>query len=357
MKKIIFCLIIWAFNQPAAAIDYNDFPPNLQQILNEKIAELKEKGGICIAGSVITNDEVFFSSGKEVKVNLYFQGIDSPTDIYDGGWFIMDHTLKASSRRGPAKLILRAFGYDPIDASISVLQGQITYLDYVMQKTPDENLATITGTVVNDQNEPLGGIGVNLTFTGASKEQPRLSKITEPNGRYLFEKLIAAEYDLYTFATSKYAGFSTYFTPEKGKTALKDIKLYPNISIVIDYVYQSDGSCRFTNGELQTGTIEWVSSSDGVDFSDGKEEGFDPSSPRDIDKRQNQNVPYFMIFLVKEKNGFYDAGDVDFESVKEAAESGYSTGGKPCVVGHTYVVRTTEGNYAKFVVRSISGSE
>jgi hypothetical protein len=48
---------------------------------------------------------------------------------------------------------------------------------------------------------------------------------------------------------------------------------------------------------------------------------------------------------------------VDFESVTEAAENGYYTGTRPCVVGHVYVVRTYENNYAKFVVRSISVSK
>jgi hypothetical protein len=45
---------------------------------------------------------------------------------------------------------------------------------------------------------------------------------------------------------------------------------------------------------------------------------------------------------------------VDFDSVTEAAQTGYSTTARPCVVGHTYVVRTYENKYAKFVVRSIS---
>jgi hypothetical protein len=95
----------------------------------------------------------------------------------------------------------------------------------------------------------------------------------------------------------------------------------------------------------------------GIDFSDGKVEGYEPNSLRDIEMRQDQGKLKFQNFYVNGKNGFYDAGDVDFESITEAAETGYSTTAKPCIIGHTYIVRTYESNYAKFVVRSISGSE
>jgi hypothetical protein len=360
MKKIIFAIFICSFNLPASAIDYNDFPPNLQQILNERIAELKSNGGICIAGSVIMSDETNIGSGKDVKVN-FLKNVDKPIDIYDGGWFIMDRTLKSDSYAGLGKLVLRAFGYDPIDASIAVLKGQITYVEYVMQKTPAEKLTAITGKVVNDQNEPMVGIRVNLDFPYAysvANEHPMISKITESNGRYLFENLSETEYNLYIAATSGYAGVSANTAPAKGKTAIKDIKLYKNLSIIIDYVYQAEpNNSSFTEGDLQTGTLEWVNGHEGVDFSDGRVEGYDSQSLRDIEMRQDQGWLNFQIFYVNGQNGFYDAGAVDFESVTEAAQTGYSTDGKPCVIGHTYVVRTYESNYAKFVVISISGSK
>lgn len=359
MKKIIFCIIV-LFNLPAWAIDYNDFPPALQQILDQRTTELASKGGIFVAGNVAASDGAYFGSGKELKVN-FSQWVDTPLDIYDSGWFIMKCTLPANSNYGPAKIILRAFGYDPIDATIVASEGKITYVEYVMQKTPAENLATITGIVTNDQNEPVGGVSVNLTFPYAyvPPENPMMSAITEPNGRYSFENLSATEYDLYIAGASKYAGVAAYFTPAKGKTTVKDMKLYPNLSIVIDYVYQADGSRNFTGGNLKTGTIKWANGSDGVDFSDGKVEGYEQESLRDIDMSQNQDVLRFSICYGngqenEQHNGFYDAGDVDFESVKEASETGYFGGMKSCKVGHTYVVRTFEGNYAKFVVKSIS---
>jgi len=133
----------------------------------------------------------------------------------------------------------------------------------------------------------------------------------------------------------------------------KELKLYPNSCIVIDYVYQADGSSTFTDGDSQEGTIEWTVGEGGIDFSDAKVEKYEPDSPRDIELRQDQNNLEFRVFYCRGRNGFYDAGDVDFESVEEVAEDGYHTTKKPCVIGHTYIVRTYEDKYAKFIVRRI----
>jgi hypothetical protein len=356
MKKAIFFIVVY-FSLPVWAIDYNDFPPALQQILDQRTAELSSKGDIFVAGNVMASDESPFGSGNELKVN-FLQGVDAPLEIYDSGWFIMDRPYQASSSREPAKIILRAFGYDPIDASIAVHPGKITYLEYVMQKTDANNIATITGIVTDDQNEPFSGVNVNLIFPYSyipAKGHPQMSSITEPNGRYLFENLSSTEYSLFIRSTGGYAGVGTSVMPVKGETTTKDLKLYPNLKIVIDYVYQADGRGDFIGGDLKTGTIEWVNGSKGVDFSDGKAEDYEPESLRDIEMRQNQDQLNFDIFYTKgQRNGYYDAGAVDFESVKKANKTGYRSDMNPCIVGHTYVVKTYENNYAKFVVRSIS---
>jgi hypothetical protein len=262
---------------------------------------------------------------------------------------------------GPAKLALRAFGYDPVDASIAVVQGQITYEEFVMQKTSPENLAKITGIVTNDQDEPVSDVIIGLRFPYAYSmvnSEPLMSIKTETDGQYSFENLPITQYYLCITAPPGYAYASTTVTPAKGKTTIKDIKLYPNLSILIDYVYQEDANnYSFTNGDLRTGTLEWINGIEGVDFSEGRVEWYEPNSLRDIELRQSQNTLQFQVSYANGRNGFYDAGDVNFESVTEAAQTGYSTTAKPCVIGHTYVVRTYENKYAKFVVRSISGKK
>jgi hypothetical protein len=360
MKKTIFCLIICYLYLAGCALNRTDCPNNLRQTLDQRTEELKSKKGICIAGRVKMSDGAHISSGEDVKVN-FLQGADIPLWVYDGGWFVMDRTFQTGPYPRPAKLMLRAFGYDPIDASVAVLQGEITYLEFEMHKTPDEDLSSVTGIVMNDQNEPFEGAVVHFSFPYAShgmNSEPYGSIITGADGKYSFEGLPAAAQSVVATAPG-YAYHSVHFTPAAGKTTTKDLKLYKNRGIIIDYVYQADGSRSFAGGDIKTGTIEWVNGNDGVDFSDGRVKEYNYKAPRDIEMRQDQDTLKFQVFYVssENENGFYDAGVIDFESLTEAAESGYSTMGKPCVIGHTYVVRTYEGNYAKFVVRSISGRE
>jgi hypothetical protein len=364
MKKSIFCLIICFLNLAGCALNRNIFPKNLQQVLDQRTAELKPKKGICIAGRVKMSDGAPISSGKDIMVNLC-QGVDEPLWVYKDGWFVMGRTLSSHYAGTNKKFVLRAYRYDPIDAFITILQGEITYVEFVMQKTPAEDLASVTGIVVNDQNKPFAGASVNLSFPFANHgyrgdigyTYPCREMITGQEGRYSFEGLSAAEHSLVASA-SGYAFHRVNFTPPAGETAIQDLKLYRNLSIIIDYVYQADGSRSFTGGKLQTGTIKWLNGPGGIDFSDDKVEGYEPNSLRDIEMRQDQGKLKFQIFYCNgQQNGFYDAGDVDFESITEAAETGYSIMVKPCIIGHTYIVRTYESNYAKFVVRSISGSE
>ena len=365
MKKTIVCLIICSFGMPAAAIDYNDFPPDLQDILDEINGAVSNDGGICVAGRIKMSDGAAIVSGEDVMINFY-GGIDDPLWVYEGGWFMMDPNLRSHYTGTNRKLALRAFGYEPIDAPINVIGGEITYAKLVMQKVSDDNLSTVTGIVFDDQNEPFEGAHVMLSFPFANHGYrgdiggtfPSRSMKTGPEGKYSFDGLSETEHSLVA-SKSGYAYHSMRFTPKQGETLIKDLKLYRDRGIVIDYVYQADGSRSFIDGELRAGTIEWINGHEGVDFSDGKVEGCEADSLRDLEMRQEQDILKFDIFYVsgKVQNGFYDVGDVDFESVTEAGLTSYPTTARPCILGHTYVVRTYEGNYAKFIVVDISGRE
>ncbi len=370
MKNIIFYIVIIFIiflaigcaikPKPAAvALNYNDFSPALQEILDQRITEANSNEGICIAGRVTMSDGASINGGNDVKIN-FLQGVDDPIWVYKDGWFVMGRSLRNSSYPGPAKLVLRAFGYDPIDASIAVRRGQMTYESFVMHKTSPEDLSTVEGVVLNDQNEPFNGANVGLSFPYAShgmNNEPYRSVITGPDGQYSFKGLSSVEHCLVASAEG-YAYHSLRFTPSAGEAATKDLKLYQNRKIVIDYVYQADGNSSFSDGNLKAGTVEWANGPDGMDFSEGKVKGCDHKSPRDLEMRQDQDMLRFQIFYCNGKgNGFYDAGEVDFESVTGAAENDYSIEARPCVAGHVYIVKTYENNYAKFIVRSISGSK
>lgn len=336
-------------------ISYSDFPPQLQDILDERIAKLQTDGGICIAGKVKFSDGAPIS-GEDIMVNLEAAGpvgvVDDSLRVYEGGWFIMIRNL-SSHYAGPDKgFVLRSFGYEPVDSSITVLDGEMTYLQFEIGKTPPEKLASVTGVVTNDHDRPVEGARVSISFP-FSGSPPHMKTQTGPNGEYSFDGLSIAEH--YVVASkSGYAYHSARFTPPEGGVAVEDLKLYPKGRTIIDYVYQADGSRDFTSGDIQTGTIDWLVGEGGVDFSEGEVEGWESGDLRDLELRQEQGVLKFRVFYVKPgRNGFYDAGAVPFDSVTEAAETGYATGEKPCKVGHVYVVRTyEEDNYAKFIVKS-----
>jgi len=356
---------------PAAlAVQYGDFPTELQLILDERIAELDTDRGICIAGQVTFSDGAPITSGADVLVNLYHEGLDEPMWVYDGGWFIMGRVGPSSYAGSDKGFVLRAFGYDPIDALVTILDGEMTYLDFEMTKTPPENLATVEGMVFDEDNgssfnghsewgAPAQQATVSIYFPFANNgagtyplmlTQTSISPFPGviPGGEFSFEDLSVCEHEV--MATAEGYDYDTALvTPPAVWPESVSLKIYPNHTIIIDYIYQADGSREFTTGDLQTGTIEWVSGSDGVDFSQGQVAGGDG---QDLSMVQQADILRFEAIEPNGLNGFYDAGLVDFDSVAEAAETGYSTDSQLSKVGHVYVVRTGEGNYAKFIIQS-----
>lgn len=357
-RSLLFVLFSWFLCLPAVALDYNDFPYELQSILDERIADLNAEGGICIAGRVTMSDGAAIHSGRDVQVNLC-HGVDEPLWVYEGGWFIMKRTFQSRYAGTGKRVILRAFGYDAIDASETIFDGEMTYLEFEMMKTPPEDLASVAGVVVDEGDYLFNGAHVSLSFPFAnhgSHARPQMDMYTGTDGQYSFSGLSVCEYSL-TASASGYAYHTGKFTPPAGGTAERDRTLYPNRRIILDYVYQADGSRSFTTGDLQVGTIDWLSGEGGVDFSQGQVEGYDSDDLRDLEMRQSHNVLKFDVFYCNGQNGFYDAGAVDFNSVTEAPQTGYKTTEKRCLVGHVYAVKTyDELKYAKFIVKTNESS-
>ncbi len=362
---ITAALLLGILSTPTAfAVVYSDFPAELQLILDERIAEIDAEGGMCIAGQVSFSDGAPITSGADVMVNFY-EGWDEPLWVYEGGWFIMGR-VGPSSYAGPDKgFVLRAFGYDPIDASVTILDDEMTYLEFEITKTLPENLANIEGSVYDGSGWYDGSGGpwqytwyasVSIYFPFANHgpgTYPYMSRYAtygfgHGGGEFSFEDLSVCEHEVMATAEN-YEYHIALVTPPAVGSERVTFKIYPNRAIVIDYVYQADGSRDFTGGDLQTGTIEWLNGSGGVDFSQGQVlEG----DSQDLSMVQEADILRFEAIDPNGLNGFYDAGLVDLDSVFEAAEADYTKDSQLSKVGHVYVVQTGEGNYAKFFIQS-----
>ncbi len=358
----VVSVVVLSSGTTVHALNYADFPANLQTILDQRIAQLNASGGICVAGRVTKSDGVPIHSGADVQVNLLYSGLDEPTLVYDGGWFIMARrlgTYLAGPNRGVA---VRTFGYDPLDALVTILSGQITYLDFLIEGTPPEALSAVVGTVSNENAQPLGGTAVaigfpfaNFGFSSEGYSYPNMRLTTGIDGSFEFSGLSETEYSLVA-SKSGYASHYRVFAPPAGETVTQDLRLFPNRRVHLRYVFQNNGTRDFTTGDLRTGLISWLNGTGGADFSQGRVEGYDSGDLRDLEMTQVQDVLQFRVFYSNGQNGFFDAGAVDFDSVTTAAASGYSTSAKPVLVGHVYVARTYENKYAKFIVETDESS-
>ncbi|MFH1110576.1 MAG: carboxypeptidase regulatory-like domain-containing protein [Planctomycetota bacterium] len=362
VAMVVFVVVV-SSGATVHALNYADFPANLQTILDQRIAELNASGGICVAGRVTKSDGVPIHSGADVQVNLSF-GPDIPTRIYDGGWFIMNRTSSGSYAGPSRRIIVRAFSYDPLDAFVTILSGEMTFVELTIDRTPPEELSAVVGTVTDENADPLSGATVNLTFPFAKLgyengvySDPRMEMMTGTDGLFEFDGLSGTEYSLVASKTG-YAYDSRLFTPPAGGTVPRDLRLYPNRRIHLRYAFQANGTFDLGAGDLQTGFLTWLNGPAGVDFSEGRIEdlGYDHGDARDLEMVQTQDVLEFRVFFANGQNGFYDAGAVDFDSVTTAAAGGYSTSAKPVLVGHVYVVRTYDNKYAKFVVETDESS-
>lgn len=354
-------LLLW---QPLFAIGYEDFPENLQWILDDRLAELEKDGqGFCIAGRVQFEDGRTIYDRNDVKANLVLPYAMILNTCYDG-WFIGDYFTPFRNNDDPLVywIGLRAYGYEPIDEKVDLAKGQITYFEYVMKKTPADQLSAAGGRVIDENGHPIPGAKVYCHFRalkqmGATWVYDRWEymrhEFTDPNGVFSFDMLRADDYFLIEAWADGYANYHRVFDIKPDTVTKKTLQLFPNRQVVLRYVYQPDGSPSFTRGELQSGTVTLKNNENprhGLTFSTGQTEGCE-----DLRLEQYDDKLFFDACLGSRTHevGNYDSGLTNFDRVTKAdtGDAKYNTLMTPCQVGHVYVVRTYDkGCYAKFQV-------
>ena len=348
---ICFGIAIFLFNTAGVwALDYSDFPENLQWILDDRLEELGNKRGICVAGRVTFSDGAQIYGCGDIGVSLTAK-VNEPLMVYYGGWFIMRRILDAKWAGLDKKNRLRAFDYYPVDVHVTIDEGRITYLETMMTKTPDEKLCDIKGVVFDENGDPLEGATVSLSFSMIHFPGSELKMVTDSAGEYIFNKVTEMSYRLKAWAGG-YADCKDYnFRPSPNAESDRNLRLYPHHRIYIEYVYEPNDTRYF--GSDSPKAMYWKHDNDvskGIRFS----EGVIAKDENDLVLKQEQDTLYFTYYYGSSEfsNGYYDEGLVSFSSVNEASEDpkkyrGYGS----CKIGHVYVVKTLEGpHYAKFIV-------
>ena len=350
---ICFGIAVFLWNSAnVSALDYSDFPENLQWILDDRIEELGNKGVTCVAGRVTFSDGAQIYDCGDVSVSLTAT-VNEPLTVYYGGWFIMRRILDAKWGGPNKRVVFRAFDYDPNDVYVTIDEGRITYLETKMTKTPDEKLCDIKGVVFDENANPLEGATVSLSFPLTHFPESELRIVTNSAGEYIFDKVTETKYTLKAraggYADSEENNFG--LSPNLDRDI--NLRLYPHQRIYIEYVYEPNDTRNF-DSDSPNKAMYWKHDNNvakGLLFSDGVLTKYE----NDLVLRQGRDALYFTNYYGTSgfSNGHYDEGLVDFSSVSTAAEdpSKYKMGYLDCKIGHVYVVKTLEGpRYAKFIV-------
>jgi hypothetical protein len=344
-----------------------DLPPEVQARIDKETEQRKkalpQSRGQTEIG--VTFGRVTFGDGSPVRgpgdvaVNLYANG-DSPLWVLPGGWFYGVEFSRART----GKLVVRAFDYYPMDVPLASTGGP-TGCEIEMERVKDADMGQVQAKVVDEGGRPLPDTVVTFTPSiGASHgvgTYPEKEGKTDAEGLCVFSAPPGAECDCFV-ARPRYIYGRGRGTVGPGEAIELELKLFRSRNFVatLDYVFQTNGSRDLASPECQRGTLTLSSSFEGgaprntVKFTV-------PSDPRhamdhfhDLQfSQQADKATFSSHYSGGRGNGFFDAGPVELDSIKEAPESGYSMDSKECQRGHVYLVRTQEGRYVKFLVKSI----
>lgn len=347
--------LVFLLSAAVVAIDLEealkDAPPEIQDVIEAAQGPLSE-GNFLIIGRASFSDGRPVEGGDCPEVYVaYLRSIEVALAVYPDGWFATETTI-ASYYADGGVLVLRAMGHSPVDVPITV-EDPIVFVEEVVLVPEAEHI--ITGVVYDAEGSPIPGLTVDLTFPFSSYcYEPLYSTVTDDAGGFKFSSLSSAEHQVMLGAPHGYVAAWLDVTPhEPDIDEVVELTMHRRLQIVIDYVYQPNGTRTLTGPDAITGTATWQTTQ-GFDFEDGGPEYYEQEDLRDLELDQIGGELFFRSVYVTGENGAYRVSNAGFDDVTEAAEAGYGISRTLCVIGGVYVVRTyAELHYAKFIVRAI----
>ena len=292
-----------------------------------------------------------------------------PCGTWDG-WFgtfnIISHPIMQMIERNgipeefkTAKFFVYTATSRPAMVELPVALGKIYYVTIVLEKTPEDELVSFSGTVLDEENQPIEEAMVFLRAMGGNGATAGLKETkSDGKGRFTFDQIASQAYQI---AISKVQDGYLYeqypVIPEEELDADHQFVLHKQRAVEIEYVYQPDGSRDFTTGDLESKTVTLES-----DFGRGFrfETGEMTNQARDVDFRSMfGKMQFSQVYFTQNGNGFYHAGEMSFESMTAADENPETYRAMPfpqvlpVELNHVYVVKTVDGKYVKFIVRKI----
>jgi len=352
--------------------DTSAFPEQFAERVAQLEKDTSENKGIVIVGRIVDAQGQPMGRGDydiELRWGNIFYG--DPAS-FEGGWFHtrnfitpFDRRVMDAGERHPdwgetAKLYVYTATNEPAMVEIPIELGTVHYAEIVLDKTPENELVSLSGTVLDEEGQPMDGVSVNIRCSGVGSDMALRRTTTDKTGRFSFEKITPQAYRI--VLTKQ--GYPYQSLPEIPLLLLGDEHVFqyrPLRSVEIEYVYQPDGSHDFTKGNIQPQTVTLVQNSNrGLHFATAQITAGSNES-RDINFNDREGRLLFThTYTNAVDNRFYDAGKVPFETVSKADENPDvprddwgSYPPLPVKLDHVYVMKTTEGKYAKFVVRKI----
>jgi hypothetical protein len=337
----------------ASQVAYAQFPKELQDAIDNAVALSRKLGGAVVAGRILGEDGRPAGAG-EIVITLGNGQSLSLTN--DGGWFIHPIPKWALAPSG-IQLLAGSFTHEITTTLVSVREGEVSYQTISVKRPAPQELCRIHGTVTDDTGSPVAEVPLyletNLTGGWLGSFNPRA--VSDAAGRYEFRGLAPRQVIIDFAAPPRNDAFERDYKVcdlSPGTQSEVNLTLPRSKEVTLDYVFQKDGSRSFQGADLKSGTILFKKPSLGFLFAEGRAHATPVTDDLRLQWQQGQLV--FRNFFTNASVGFYDAGAVKLDSVTEANATGYVIGPRPCIAGHVYVVRTYDGHYAKFLVRSIT---
>jgi len=159
--------------------DSSTFPEQFAERVAQLEKDIPVNKGIVIVGRIVD------AQGKPLSHrdyhalarwgNIRFEDEAS----FGEGWFISNNFISSFDRRlieagerhpdygKTIKLSIYSATNEPAVVEVPLVLGTIYYADIVLDKTPENELVSLSGTVLDEENKPMDGVSVNLRVTSA----------------------------------------------------------------------------------------------------------------------------------------------------------------------------------------------